>query len=282
MGNRTVESLKSLTGQGSSASVAYGGGYYQRERIAELAESIYGSLGVKRVEAGLQKYQVGSSAHECIHLFAVGGHEIIEIKFPGGRIIGIRRQGEGLAGWSAAAGHVNFPWRRIRNPPGQSGSLERHIHGFVALCFRQDPGRGSGCGPGCGPGRGSGIVGLTAYPIGIETVGGNNIGPCLYILSQYLFLAEPSLEHSAHSTVQNKNTAFQIIQKCHRLEILFENLRHIVRSAHSVEVNGPDSVSEQVGALGAAPLETNTVAGLPVIPVKRQLFHKILWDIDGK
>ena len=86
-----------------------------------------GRLDVQGVEAGLQQQEIDTAFDEGLGLLEVCRFHPVETPGPYARVIGIRRQGEGLGCRPHAAGHQYLARGGISRLAGYAGCPECHF-----------------------------------------------------------------------------------------------------------------------------------------------------------
>ena len=170
---RCQKSVKSLSGEGSSGNIRYSNRKHQRYFSAGFPHgflrSHYCRLGIQRVEYGFYKYRINSTFNQCLHLNTVCRTKFIECKRAECGIVYVRTHRAGLVCRSHRTCHKP---RLVR------------IHGSKFVCHFS-----------CY--TYSLKIYLTAkmfcmivrhrHRSGIETVGFNNVRPCMKILTVNFF-----------------------------------------------------------------------------------------------
>ena len=193
MFDRAVEGFQGLAGQRTPAPVRNRRGNDEWQWIAEKFEGVNGCFCIEGVEAGFKDDQVRSAARKRLDLFAVRLDECVEAILAVGRVVGVRGERQGLAGGSYAAGDIDLAAGGV----GHAARADRGLEGQVR--------------------RKGGLSLLRErYPVGVEAVGGDDVGSGIDIGAQYILLADALLEQGAHGPVKHEDAFPYVFGKSHQ------------------------------------------------------------------
>ena len=190
-------------------------------RVAEyLLDGIETAFQHERVEGGLCQEQINASLDQCLDLFAVGGHHLIERDVAVAGVGDVAGDRELLVGGADRAGHEprpvgRFGRRGVGRLPGEAGRSEVHFAGAVG---QAEVGKGQARGPeGVGlDDVGAGLeVGRMDAPNRVPLRKHEHVDAVLQILgvitergaAKSLFVEPQGMHHGAHRPVENGDAA---------------------------------------------------------------------------
>ena len=228
--HRVPEGLGGLPGEGAAGGVGDGAGDHDRQLDAVLLEHLLhgedGRLGVEGVEDGLDQDQVGAALDQTAGGLGVVLHQLVEGDVAVARVVDVRGDRAGAAGWTEDASDETrtvrgFQGLGVGHLASDAGALDVHLVGQ----------------------RLHAIVGL-GHAGGVEGVGFQDVGACIQVglldLGDDLRLAQQqqivvafdvarpvgetratvvglfqlvALDHGAHAAVEDQDAFFQGLRK---------------------------------------------------------------------